>query len=74
FNVEPPSGLLAPSELFAAMWLGVDGVRDALGFAVFGQVDARLTIQRFEGGTLLYDDAAGQTYAFMLNQEVRGPY
>lgn len=73
-DINVPPGLLPPSATFAAMWQGVDGVQEALGFAQFPEAVVDLAYQRFEGGTLIYDGETGQVYALMLDGTVRGPY
>jgi hypothetical protein len=73
-DINVPPGLLPPSSTFAAMWEGVDGVREALGFAQFPESDADLAYQRFEGGTLFHDGETGQVYALLLDGRVQGPY
>lgn len=73
-SIEAPPGLLPPAAPFVLLWQGVDGVQGALGFAQFQAVETNIVTQRFEGGTLLYDEDSGQVFALMLDNEVYGPY
>jgi len=78
--VDAPPGLRMPISGFGAVWKAVDGVRQALGFAITEELSVSLRLQRFEGGALLLDGSAGQTFALVglpsLNGEgtVYGPF
>jgi len=69
-----PEGLLVPTLGFGAVWQGVPGVRDALGFARLGEQGGELMIQRFEGGMLLLDRPAGEVFALIGRSEAYGPF
>jgi hypothetical protein len=73
----PPEGLRLPTLGFGAVWAGVPGVGDALGFARTDETAAALLVQAFEGGALLFDRSAGQVFALVGGQgsgTVYGPY
>jgi hypothetical protein len=80
WTVDAPPGLRMPISGFGAVWKAVDGVRQALGFARTEEQSVSLRLQRFEGGALLLDGSAGQTFALVglpsLNGEGRvyGPF
>lgn len=69
-----PPGYLPPSGSFNAMWQGVDGVRDALGWAQTAEIRVDMAYQRFEGGTLFYDGETGQVYALLIDGSAYGPF
>ncbi len=73
-SVEAPQGLIVPQGDFFSLWLGVFGIRDALGFASTQEEDVGVHLQRFDGGTLLKDVGAGQVFALFNNGSVYGPY
>jgi hypothetical protein len=73
-SIESPSGLLVPEGDFFALWMGIFGVRDSLGFATTQRQDIGIHLQRFDGGTLLKDLIAGQVFALFNNGSVYGPY
>lgn len=62
WTVPPPEGLRMPEQGFGAVWKAVDGVRQTLGFARVGEQSASLAIQRFDGGALIRDETAAQTF------------
>lgn len=73
----PPEGLRVPSLGFGAVWRGVAGVQQALGYARTDESSASITRQRFEGGTLLLDSSAGQVFVLVGPIEggtAYGPY
>jgi hypothetical protein len=78
--VDAPSGLRMPQGGFGSVWKALDGVRQALGFGITEEQSVSLRLQRFEGGALLLDGSAGQTFALVglpsLNGEgtVYGPF
>jgi hypothetical protein len=76
-NYNAPGGLRVPVFGFGAMWAGVPGVSDALGYARTDEQAATFTIQRFQGGTLLYDNGAGQVFVLVGADDrgtAYGPY
>lgn len=64
-SVSAPEGLRVPQLGFGAFWEGVAGVRDALGFARSEETGTSLIVQRFTGGTLIFDESVGQTFAIL---------
>ncbi len=76
WEVQPPAGLLMPTLGFGAVWKAVNGVRDTVGFARLDEQSASLAIQRFEGGTLIRDATAGQTFILTGSDtgSAYGPY
>src|SRR5690606_14545194 len=69
-----PSGLQLPDENFLGMWLGVEEVRDRLGFARLGSQASNLALQRFENGALLADSSSGVVYILLGSNMAFGPY
>jgi len=69
-----PEGMMAPSLGFGAVWRGLPGVQDALGFARTPEGSVKLTIQRFQNGTLLGDGSSGQVFVLMADGQSYGPY
>jgi hypothetical protein len=77
WEVAPPEGLRMPSLGFGAVWRAVDGVRSALGFARTDETAVSLSVQRFEGGTLILDSSAGQVFVLVGSPDsgvAYGPY
>lgn len=73
-DVLAPDGLRVPVMGFGGMWRGVDGVRQALGFARTEEQAAPITWQAFQGGSLLQDGASGQTFVLLADGTAYGPY
>ena len=69
-----PEGLRVPIRGFGGVWKGVSGVREALGFAQTGEERVALGMQRFDGGTILFDRTAGQLFALAVNGDAYGPF
>jgi hypothetical protein len=73
-EISAPEGLRAPVLGFGAVWRGVEGVRDALGFATTDEEQAEITLQRFQGGALLADRSSGQVFVLFADSTAAGPY
>jgi hypothetical protein len=73
-DVLAPDGLRVPTMGFGGMWRGVDGVRQALGFARLEEQAAPITLQPFQNGTLLHDGASGQNFVLLGDGTAYGPY
>lgn len=73
-GIQPPQNLLVPEGDFAAIWLGIEGLRDELGYAVTPAQEIEMNLQRFNGGTFLLDNNAGQTFALVVDGTVYGPF
>ena len=73
-SVSPPEGLRVPIFGFGAVWFGVAGVRDTLGFARTDEQQAALTFQRFEGGTLFLDTSSDVVYVLLADGTAFGPF
>ncbi len=58
----PPDGLLEPVRGFGKVWRESPGLRDALGWAMTGEVGGSATIQLFERGEMIAMTQTGQTY------------
>jgi hypothetical protein len=69
-----PEGLLAPSQGFGAVWRGIPGVQDALGFARVAEQDGTVSTQKFQNGTLLADGSSGQVFVLLADGRAFGPY
>ena len=72
--VTPPEGLRLPLLGFGAVWFGVEGVRDTLGFARTEEQQVQLLYQRFEGGTLFKDVSSGYVFVLLPDGRAFGPY
>jgi hypothetical protein len=72
--ITAPEGLRVPTLGFGNVWRGVNGVREALGFARTDEQPASFTLQRFQGGTLLKDGSSGQVFALAGDGVAYGPY
>jgi hypothetical protein len=66
-GISAPDGLRVPAFGFGGMWVGTDGVRQALGFARTDEQGATIIVQRFIGGTLIHDVDTAQTFAILDN-------
>lgn len=73
-GIQPPAGLLVPGDIFGDMWIGVEGLREEMGFARTEAQEVPLGLQRFENGTFLLDVTAGQVYALVVDGTVYGPF
>jgi uncharacterized protein with LGFP repeats len=73
-SIEAPPGYLVPRGDFFALWLGIFGIRDTLGFATTREQDIGVHLQRFDGGTLFKDVVAGQVFALFNDGSAYGPY
>lgn len=73
-GVQAVPGLVIPGGDFGSLWLGVDAVRDELGYAVTGEQDAEINLQRFENGTMLWDDSSGQLFGLVVDGTLLGPF
>jgi hypothetical protein len=76
WTVPAPEGLRLPQQGFGAVWKAVDGVRQTLGFARVDEQSASLDVQRFDGGALIRDETAGQTFVLVGRDTgiAYGPY
>lgn len=72
--ISAPEGLKVPVLGFGAVWRGVPGVRDTLGFARLDEQPANLAYQRFEGGMLLADTTSGLVFVLVGASTAYGPY
>jgi hypothetical protein len=73
-EISAPEGLRAPVLGFGAVWRGIEGVQDALGFATTDEQEAEFAIQRFQGGALLADGTSGQVFVLYADSTLAGPY
>ena len=69
-----PEGMMAPSLGFGAVWRGLPGVQDALGFAKASEQPTKLVTQKFQNGLLLADGGSGQTFVLLSDGRAMGPY
>ncbi len=69
-----PEGLIAPSQGFGAVWRGIPGVQDALGFARIAEQNGTVSTQKFQNGTLLADGSSGQIFVLLADGRALGPY
>ncbi len=72
--VTPPEGLKIPLLGFGAVWFGVEGVRDTLGFARTDEQPVKLAFQRFEGGTLFKDISSDSVFVLLPDGRAFGPF
>jgi hypothetical protein len=61
----PPEGLRLPVSGFGATWIGIPGVRQALGFGRTEEAGTPILVQRFLGGLLIQDMSTEQTFALL---------
>ncbi len=73
-DIVVPEGMMAPSLGFGAVWRGVPGVQDALGFARQPETNARLSLQKLQNATLFLDGSSGQVFVLLTQNRLRGPY
>lgn len=73
-GIQPPQGLIVPGDIFGDMWVGVEGLREEMGFARTEAQEAPIGLQRFENGTFLQDVSSGQVYALVVDGTLMGPY
>lgn len=73
-DIVPPDGLSIPKLGFGAVWFGVEGVRQTLGFARTNEQKVELAFQRFENGALLADVSSGVTFILLSDGTSYGPF
>jgi hypothetical protein len=73
-EIPAPEGLLAPSQGFGAVWRGLAGVQEALGFARSPEQGIKLSTQKFQNGLLLADGDSGQVFVLLSDGRALGPY
>jgi hypothetical protein len=73
-DIPAPEGLRVPVRGFGMMWRSVEGVRDSLGYARIDEQEIAMQSQRFEGGLLHLDSAAGQVFVLLVDGRAFGPY
>lgn len=73
-DIVVPEGMMAPSQGFGAVWRGLPGVQDALGFAKAPEQGTKLVTQKFQNGVLLADGGSGQTFVLLSDGRAMGPY
>jgi hypothetical protein len=73
-DIMVPEGLMAPSEGFGAVWRGIPGVQDALGFARTAEQSGSISTQKFQNGLLLADGSSGQVFVLLADGRAFGPY
>ncbi|MBI1282138.1 MAG: hypothetical protein GC179_28685 [Anaerolineaceae bacterium] len=69
-----PEGMMAPSQGFGAVWRGLPGVQDALGFAKTPEQGTKMVTQKFQNGVLLADGQSGQVFVLLSDGRAMGPY
>ncbi len=62
----PAAGLLQPQRGIGKLWSETPAVRDALGWATAEAGRSDGIVQSFDGGTLIYRNDTGETYAYPL--------
>jgi hypothetical protein len=73
-GVVPPPGLRLPEGALASVYFGVEGVREALGFAQLEEQRGSLIYQRFANGTVFTDLASGQAFILSGANDAHGPF
>lgn len=73
-GVQAPPDFTLPTGDIASVWYGVDGVSDALGYALTDAQEIPINLQRFSGGTFLLDGTAGQSFALVVDGSLYGPF
>jgi hypothetical protein len=69
-----PVGLRVPERGFGSVWLTVEGVRDALGFAQTDERRTQIAVQLFDSGSLFLDSESGTVFALLVDGTVFGPF
>lgn len=73
-DIVVPEGMIAPSQGFGAVWRGLPGVQDALGFARTPEQSTKMVTQKFQNGILLADGGSGQVFVLLSDGRGLGPY
>lgn len=73
-DIQVPEGMMAPSLGFGAVWRGLPGVQDSLGFARTAEEGSKLVTQKFQNGILLADGGSGQVFVLLADGRAFGPY
>jgi hypothetical protein len=73
-GMQAPIGLLLPGDVFGDMWLGVEGLRNKMGYAQTEAQEISMGLQRFENGTFLLDGSSGTVLAFVTDGTMLGPF
>ena len=73
-DISVPEGMMAPSQGFGAVWRGLPGVQDALGYAKAPEQGTKLVTQKFQNGLLLADGGSGQVFVLLSDGRAMGPY
>lgn len=73
-GISAPGGLRVPLEGFGGVWMGVPGVRQALGFAQTDEERTEMAMQLFDSGSLLLDSGSGAIFALIVNSDLYGPF
>jgi len=76
WTVPVPAGLRMPEFSFGALWRADESIRQSLGFARADESSISITVQRFEGGALLFDATSAQVFTLVgrENGVAYGPY
>ena len=69
-----PEGLKIPVLGFGAVWFGVEGVRQTLGYARTEEQKVQVAFQRFENGALLADINTGVSFMLLSDGTAYGPF
>lgn len=73
-DIVVPQGLRVPLLGFGSVWFGINGVREALGFARTDEQNVNLAYQRFENGALFSDTSTGVVYILLSDGTAFGPF
>jgi hypothetical protein len=73
-DIPVPEGVLPPASVFGAVWRGIPGVQDALGYARTAEQATPLSTQKFQNGQLLADGISGQVFVLLADGRAFGPY
>lgn len=73
-GLQAPRGLIVPGGDFGSLWLGVDGLRALIGWALAEPIRIPMGMQRFESGTMLLDASGEQVYALVADGLLYGPF
>lgn len=73
-GLQAPRGLVVPGGDFGSLWLGVDGLRALIGWALAEPIRIPMGMQRFESGTMLLDASGEQIYALVADGTLYGPF
>ncbi len=76
WQAQAPDGLRVPEFSFGALWRANEQIRQTLGYARADESSVSITVQRFDGGALLFDQTSAQVFTLVGRDDgtAYGPY